>query len=62
MNRVSETINKKAITYYNYPNDDKYAPILKFAKYNGLFFEDNSTFIIKLSTSLLRQLSNKKCG
>ena len=49
MNRVSETINKKAITYYNYPNDDKYAPILKFAKYNGLFFEDNSTFIIKLS-------------
>ena len=49
MNSVSETINKKAITYYNYPNDDKYAPILKFAKYNGLFFEDNSTFIIKLS-------------
>ena len=49
MNRVSDTINKKAITYYNYPNDDKYAPILKFAKYNGLFFEDNSTFIIKLS-------------
>ena len=49
MNRVSDTINKKAITFYNYPNDDKYAPILKFAKYNGLFFEDNSTFIIKLS-------------
>ena len=49
MNSVSETINKKAIRYYNYPNDDKYAPILKFAKYNGLFFEDNSTFIIKLS-------------
>ena len=49
MNRVSETINKKAITGYNYPNKDKYAPILKFAKHNELFFEDNSTFIIKLS-------------
>ena len=49
MNRVSDTINKKAITFYNYPNDDKYAPILKFAKYTGLHFEDNSTFIIKLS-------------
>ena len=32
MNRVSDTINKKAITHYNYPNDDKYAPILEFAK------------------------------
>ena len=49
MNRVSETINKKAITSYNYSNGDKYAPILKFAKHNGLFFEDNSTFIIKIS-------------
>ena len=49
MNRVSDTINKKAITDYNYPNNDKYAPILKFGKYTGLFFEDNSTFIIKLS-------------
>ena len=49
MNRISETINKKAITGYNYPNKDKYAPILKFAKHNELFFEDNSTFIIKLS-------------
>ena len=49
MNRVSDTINKKAITDYNYPNNDKYAPILKFAKYTGLHFEDNSTFIIKLS-------------
>ena len=49
MNRVSETINKKAITGYNYSNKDNYAPILKFAKHNGLFFEDNSTFIIKLS-------------
>ena len=28
MNRVSDTINKKAITFYNYPNDDKYAAIL----------------------------------
>ena len=49
MNRVSDTINKKAITDYNYPNNDNYAPILKFAKHNGIFFEDNSTFIIKLS-------------
>ena len=49
MNRVSDTINKKAITDYNYSNNDNYAPILKFAKYNGLFFQDNSTFIIKLS-------------
>ena len=49
MNRVSETINKKAITGYNYSNKDNYAPILKFAKHNELFFEDNSTFIIKLS-------------
>lgn len=49
MNRVSDTINKKAITHYNYPNDDKYAPILKFAKHTGLYFADSSTFIIKLS-------------
>ena len=49
MNRISDTINKKAITGYNYSNKDNYAPILKFAKHNALFFEDNSTFIIKLS-------------
>ena len=49
MNRISDTINKKAITHYNHQNKDYYAPILKFAKYTGLHFEDNSTFIIKLS-------------
>lgn len=49
MSGISETINKKAITHYNHQNKDYYAPILKFGKYTNLHFEDNSTFIIKLS-------------
>lgn len=49
MSGISETINKKAITHYNYGNNDYYCPILRFAKYTDKHFEDNSTFIIKLS-------------
>lgn len=45
------SIEKIAITYYNYANKNKYAKLLKFAKFksNDQYFNESSRFIIKLS-------------
>lgn len=45
------SIEKIAITFYNYANKNKYAKLLKFAKFKStdLYFGESSRFIIKLS-------------